>query len=131
MKEVLKISKTIELRKIIKSILSETNRDVFFERADKNSIYPYIVYSIESINFNFGEREDVILSVNIWDKNESSSRIEVLTDEIEKKFMFNNKPTEKILPTFYLESRNVIPDEDELIKRRELRILIQNYYIGG
>lgn len=125
------VSKTIELRKVIQSILETTQKNVFYENADKNSNYPYIVYELESVNFGYTHRNDVILTIDIWDKNSDSTRIETLADDVEMLLDFNNCPNNNVLPTFYVDYRASISDEDKNIRRRQIKATIQNYYIGG
>lgn len=131
MREVLKISKTYELRKVITKLLKEANEKVFYENATDKTPYPYIVYEFDTVTFENINRDDVILTIDIWDKGKDSEKVEKIADKIEDLLNFKNNPTGKVLPTFYLASRNSIRDEDKNIRRRELRFLIQNYYIGG
>lgn len=124
------MSKTLELRKLIKDILLDLEVEVFFDDSTDKAKYPYIVYSFESTNFS-NNRDDIILAIDIWDRNESTRNVEVLADGVEALFNFENKPTNKILPTFYLEGRYSLKDEDKKLKRRQIKISIKNYYIGG
>lgn len=126
-------SKTIELRKVITSLLKEVNNEVYYERASKDAVYPYIVYNLDTINLNNYPRDDIFITIDIWDRNKegSTTKVEILADTLEKVLNMKNKPTDKVLPTFYLENRTSIEDEDEFIKRRQLKFMIQNYYIGG
>ena len=129
MREDLRISKTLELRKVIKSLLLQFNKNVFYENADDDARYPYIVYELDSVDFNNTYRDDLILTISIWDKGTSTKTVETIADNIERLDCINN-PTDTVLPTFYKISRSSIPDEDKSIKRRELKFSIQNYYIG-
>ena len=125
------MSKTIELRKVITSILRKANTEVYYENATDTALYPYIVYELESINWGTVGRDDVYLIIDIWDKNDSSLNIELITDKVEDLLNNLNAPTLSVLPTFYKESRRALQDEDKSIRHRQLRFVIQNYYIGG
>lgn len=125
------VSKTIELRKVVQSILKESDIKVYYENADIEASFPHIVYNLDSVNFGNLGRDDIILTIDIWDKNTNSTNIEIIADKIESKLSFNNKPTNTVLPTFFIESRSNIEDEDKSIRRRQLKATIQNYYIGG
>ena len=125
------MSKTIELRKVITSILRKTNTEVYYENATDTALYPYIVYELESINWGTVGRDDVYLIIDVWDKNDSSLNVEVITDKVEDLLNNLNAPTNLVLPTFYKESRRALQDEDKSIRHRQLRFVIQNYYIGG
>lgn len=125
------VSKTIELRKVIISLLNQTNKEVYYENASDTALLPYIVYELENVNFGNTGRDDIILTIDIWDKNLDSTNIEILADQVEKLFDGTNNPTSTVLPTFYAVGRYSRPDEDKTIRRRELRFQIQNYYIGA
>ncbi|MGL5085313.1 MAG: tail completion protein gp17 [Clostridium sp.] len=123
-------SKTIELRKVVKSLLKEVNNNVFYEEASSNATFPYLVYEFETVNLNNYPRDDIFMTVDVWDKAEDTITVETLADNIEKALNFTNNPTKNVLPTFYLESRMSLRDEDKQIRRRQLKFTIQNYYLG-
>lgn len=125
------MSKTLELRKVIQSNLSSVAERVYFEIAPAKATFPYIVYDLSSTNYGNSPRDDVMLIIDIWDKSSDTSVIERLTDTIETLLNNLNNPTPTVLPTFYLENRQSIQDEDKSIKRRQLRFEVQNYYKGG
>ena len=122
------MSKTVELRKVITSELSKYGT-TYYKKADKKSKFPYIVYSLENVDFNTYPRNDIELTIDIWDRNKSSYDIEALADNVEKAFNRLNKPTSKILPTFYVTSKKDVGDEDEIIERRQIKVIIQCYEI--
>lgn len=124
------VSKTYELRKVITNLLQKTGKQVYYDEADNNATYPYIVYTLESVNFGNTYRDDILLTVDVWDRNRNSIPVENLTDEIEKHLNFKNIPNEKVLPTIFLEHRSSIQDPDKMIRRRQIKATIQNYYIG-
>lgn len=124
------MSKTIELREIVTKELKQACDNVYYEKANEDNIYPHIVYNF-SVVVKLEARDDIQLVVDIWDKNTNSVQIEILTDLVEELLNNANLPQFNSLPTFYLELKNSIDDEDPLIKHRQLRFLIQNYYIKG
>ncbi|MCX0363210.1 hypothetical protein LI063_03400 [Clostridium perfringens] len=125
------MSKTIELRKLIVKLLKDVNKSVFYENANDKAKYPYIVYNLDNINTVNYPRNDIILTINVWDRSNSTVTVETLTDNIEDVLNMLNKPSKNLFPTFYLEDRMSIDDEDPLIRRRQLKFKIENYYIGG
>lgn len=125
------VSKTIELRKVITGLLKQSNVDVYYENAIDTATFPYIVYNLESVNFGNTGRDDIYLEVDVWDRNTSSTNVEIISDYIEEILNSLNNPTSNVLPTFYKDSRRALQDEDKTIRRRLLRFVIQNYYIGG
>lgn len=125
------MSKTIELRKLIVKLLKEVNKSVFYENASDKAEYPYIVYNLDNINTVNYPRNDIILTIDVWDRSNSTITVESLTDKIEDVLNMLNKPSKNLFPTFYLEDRMSIDDEDPSIRRRQLKFKIENYYIGG
>lgn len=125
------MSKTIELRKLIVKLLKDVNKSVFYENASDKAKYPYIVYNLDNMNTVNYPRNDIILTIDVWDRSNSTITVESLTDKIEDVLNMLNKPSKNLFPTFYLEDRMSIDDEDPLIRRRQLKFKIENYYIGG
>lgn len=123
------MSKTNELVKLIKQLLIKYGLVVFYDEADEEVPYPYIVFSLTNYDSLTYPRDDIELLIDIWDKSESSYRVEEVSDQIEKDFKILNKPTNKILPTFYSVYNKRIADEDKEIRRRQVKITIQCYEV--
>lgn len=123
------MSKTNELVKLIKQLLIKYGLVVFYDEADEEVPYPYIVFSLTNYDSLTYPRDDIELLIDIWDKGESSYRVEEVSDQIEKDFKILNKPTNKILPTFYSVYNKRIADEDKEIRRRQVKITIQCYEV--
>lgn len=123
------MSKTNELVKLIKQLLIKYGLVVFYDEADEEVPYPYIVFSLTNYDSLTYPRDDIELLIDIWDKSESSYRVEEISDQIEKDFKILNKPTNKILPTFYSVYNKRIADEDKEIRRRQVKITIQCYEV--
>ena len=99
---------------------------MYHENAPKNAEYPYIVF-----NINDGlksHRDDLILTIDIWDRNNSSMVIEDLADTIDRLLDEANLPNEFVLPTFYRQQRLKVEDPDKTLKRRQLRFNVQTYF---
>jgi hypothetical protein len=107
--------------------LKTLTSNVYYEIAADNALYPHIVFSFKMINLGDLWRQDYTLDVDVWDKDQSTTRIDSLCDEIEKLLHMQNLPQTDILPTFYLIDRRSIIDEDKSIKHRLVRFQIQNY----
>lgn len=123
------VSKTIEIRKIITKALKEQNINVYYEEADKNATFPYMVYELKNSPV-YLNRDDLILTIDIWDKDNKSERIEIITDNVEKLSNKNRWSEGNTYATLYLTSRVPIRDEDKQIKRRQLTFEVKSYYIG-
>ena len=115
-----------KLLKLILDTLKSKHPRVYHENAPKNAEYPYIVF-----NINDGlksHRDDLILTIDIWDRNNSSMVIEDLADTIDKLLDEANLPNEFVLPTFYRQQRLKVEDPDKTLKRRQLRFNVQTYF---
>lgn len=108
------VSKTIELRKDIKDILSQAHDRVFYRRAKQKDAYPYIVYSIKDV---YGAK---VLDIDFWDKdiNDSTRNIETMVDKVEELLDKYTLTNENHSITLYSnEDRKWIDDEDKKIQR--------------
>lgn len=121
------MSKTNSLRMLIQSKLKTVCSDVYFENADEKALYPHVVYSWGTTLNDDLHRDDVSVIIDVWDRSTKASVIENLCDDIEVLFDNSNLPQNDILPTFFLDSRLPVPDEDKRIKHRQLKIIVQNY----
>lgn len=108
------VSKTIELRKDIKDILSRAHDRVFYRRAEQEDAYPYIVYSIKD---TYGAK---VLEIDFWDRdiNDSTRNIETIVDKVEELLEKYTLTNENHSITLYSnEDRKWIDDEDKRIQR--------------
>lgn len=128
------MGRTNELRKLVKSILSNEDfiqahgiKGVWFEVADEENMYPHITFQFDQINTGDLYRHDLSLIIDLYDKGTSAHTVESMADAVEDMFNAKNLPQESILPTFYIERRNSVMDEDKMIRHRQIEIVIQNY----
>ena len=121
------ITRTNDLKILLKTKLNTIATNVFFEQATDNALYPHIVYSFRTIELGDLSRKDYILEVDVWDKGTSTTQVDELADKVEDLLQGQNLPQTNILPTFYLMDRKAILDPDKDIKHRLIRFQIQNY----
>lgn len=128
------MSRINNVRKLVQSILSNSAitakhgiKCVSFEDADDDNLFPHIVFSFDTINLGDLSRKDLSLIIDIYDKSDSADLVEEIADDIEDMFNAKNLPQETILPTFYLENRRPVKDEDKKIRHRQIEIIVQNY----
>ncbi len=121
------MSKTNKLKKLVQSLLEQITDEVSFEIAREKELYPHVVFSFQSVNSPDLNRDDVYIDVDVWDKGTSTELIEDICDDIEKTFKNLNEPQDTILPTFYIEGRKSVADQDKTIKHRLLNIVAQTY----
>jgi hypothetical protein len=129
-----------ELLKQIKTklqALSGINR-VYTDMAPPGTPFPYIVYNLPTSDTDF-TREDFVLEVDVWGNNPDTRQIDSLTDSIDgngaidnptglNRFHYYNAGV--LQADFYRINRLMIPDQDEKIRRRQLRYEVKTY-LGG
>lgn len=115
----------IELRKYIKTQLKTVCDNVFYEKALNNCLFPYTVFEID-ITF-IDDKDMVQLEINIFDNNNDSTNIELLTNDIER--LFNREKHNDEFHSFaiFKNVRNNVDSEKDNIKRRRL-LFDLNYY---
>lgn len=119
--------RTNDLKYLVQSKLETLTANVYHEIANEKKLYPHIVFEFRRIDLGDLWRQDYILEVDIWDKQDSSQRVDNLADQVENLLQAENLPQTNVLPTFYLINRQNIPDEDKEIKHRRVQFQIQNY----
>lgn len=119
--------RTNDLKYLVQTKLKTLTANVYFEIANEKALYPHIVFNFRRIDLGDLWRQDYILEVDIWDKQDSSLRVDDLADSVENLLQAENLPQDNVLPTFYLIDRQNIPDEDKEIKHRRVQFQIQNY----
>ena len=119
--------RTNDLKYLVQSKLKTLTANVYYEIANEKALYPHIVFNFRRIDLGDLWRQDYILEVDIWDKQDSSLRVDDLADSVENLLQAENLPQSNVLPTFYLIDRQDIPDENKEIKHRRVQFQIQNY----
>ena len=120
-------TRTNDLKELVQTKLKTLTTDVYFEQAIDNALYPHIVFSLREVNLNDLHRQDYILEVDVWDKENDTTAVDALADNVEDLLHMQNLPQTNILPTFYKIDRKSIVDSDKKIKHRLVRFQIQNY----
>lgn len=114
----------IELRKQLQILFKTITTNVHYEIAPDTSPYPYLVYELSQLTYNYGKAV-LQLEVNILDYGTSTTAVETLSDNLQdtlNKYYFIN---DKIQFSVYRLNRNTIQEEDKKIKRRRLTFEIQ------
>ena len=119
--------RTNDLKKLIQTKLKTVTSLVYHEIADEKALYPHIVFGFDRIDLADLSRQDYVLVVDVWDKGNSTTRVDDLADSVENLLQAENLPQENVLPTFYLMDERNVMDEDKAIKHKQIRFQIQNY----
>lgn len=120
-------TRTNDLKELIQTKLKTLTTDVYYKIASTKAMYPHIVFNFERVDLNDLSRQDYILRIDIWDKNEDSNPADELADKVENLLQAQNLPQTHVLPTFYLMDRHDIEDSNKEIQHREVRFQVQNY----
>lgn len=119
--------RTNDLKELVQSQLKTITSNVYHELADKDAVYPHIVFAFRRLDLQDLSRQDYILEVNVWDKGTNTEVVDNLADSVENLLQAQNLPQENILPTFYLMDRRNILDENKEIRHRQIQFQVQNY----
>lgn len=125
------MSKTNELRALIVRELNTIGglKEVSFQIANDTTMYPHIVFDFDNMTMTQDNlaRQNYKLIIDVWDRGTSAALVNDIADNVEGILHNENLPQANILPTFFLESRRNLRDEDKLIRHIQLTFSIQNY----
>lgn len=110
-------------------LLDTLGYKVYDSEAEKDAKYPYIIYNFRKINLGFSSRNDFVLEINVWDELLNYSRVNMIADKIQNLLSDLNNPDDKVLTTYYLESREKVEDENKKIKRVQLVFSAPSYFL--
>lgn len=125
---------TNDLRTLIKTTLDTLKesydlKEISYRIASDEAMYPHITYDFPSIVPNDMGREDFVLDIDIWDKDQA--RAFNILDALRHLLAFRNDPQSTILPTFYETSSGQVDDPDKTIIHLVLRLQSQVYEREG
>lgn len=119
----------IELRKAISTYLKSIHPSVYFQSAPDTATFPYIVYDISNYIDNGENQSLIVVDIDGWDRpsNGDTMRIEEMMESINGNGNLHTASgldkrtltTDKIVVSFYLDSKLPIADDDPTIKRRK------------
>lgn len=102
---------------------------VYYDRAKPGADYPHVSFNFARVGLADLSRQDYTIIIDLWDRGESAVAVEDMADNIEAEFNNANNPTTDILPTFFIEAKRTVLDEDKLIRHKQLEIVAQNYEV--
>lgn len=118
----------IDLKIAIYNRLITSTSKTFERKVIPGTTFPYVVYNIpNNERRNESNGENNILEIDLWDNINDSTRLENLTDLVEKSFLNYGYKSSSLSINFVKDARLSIPDEDENIIRRRLRYQIISY----
>lgn len=121
----MQMSKTLELRKHIKSILDEFTVSYYIDSHDEAE-YPYLCFEMRLISSE-NNKSSYILEINAWSK-ENTVVIDEIMDAVEKKLNFYKHVDENLLISTYKgQNREFLEDSDKTIRRIREQFEMQVY----
>ena len=119
------MSKTSDLRKLVKEQLQTTQGETYHHEAPNDATYPYKTFTLKSVTF-MDARDDFDLCVDIWHRGDWKM-VEEIADQIEKLFSNANLPYAHLFPTFFRDNRYILDDPDKTLQHIQLRFMVQLY----
>jgi hypothetical protein len=116
-----------DILKVITDRLDDTGYSIFFNEKNDETDYPFIIFNLRNSSEGTNiYREDYSLEVDVWTKNIIQC-LEMI-DEIKSLLNRYKYLNDKIQASFYVTNRfDNLPDEDDQIKRSQLRIQVKTY----
>lgn len=121
------MSKTADLRKLVKAQLNTLSGETYYINAPDDATYPYKTYAFRNIDLGDINRDDIIMEVDIWDKSTDQKDIEDIADAMEVLFNATNLPQANILPTFFRDTRYPVLEDNKALQHIQMTFYIQNY----
>lgn len=112
---------------VVANALEEVVDRVYFEEAEENAIFPYVVYRVPVSTKNYS-RDDIILEVDIWG-NGSAMVVETIANAVQAKLdRFHYFQDGNLQTSIYQINRLRIADPDPDLTRRQLRFRCDTYF---
>ena len=114
------MSKIIEMRKALKSLITSVHAQNYFEEAPEDAAYPYIVVDFPNSNDD-GTLEQFFIDVDGWDKPSGglTNDLEDLMDKVDNVLHRKTIYSNGLCMTLYRENRTNLRDPDKRIRRRK------------
>lgn len=113
--------KILEIRKQLKTLMEATGKQVFYQKAAANAVYPYIVFDISN-SVDDGTLERFVLDVDGWGNNENTFDLEQmmhLADQaLHRATLYIQDGGKQLGMSLYRESRLTFDETDRRVFRR-------------
>lgn len=126
--------RTNSLKRAVRQILADEDLNkkviaIYHRRADKDDVFPHVIYHIEQIGETERFRHDYQIIIDVYVKSKSTVDTDDIADMIEDMFTERNDPKTDILPTFFVEQRRYLRDENPEIQHVQITITAQVYEV--
>lgn len=119
-----------ELKKILFNQINQAHEfSTYNNKAPQVANYPYAVYKIMPIANTEANRDDYMLEISCWDKNEDTdfTRVTQLATDIKQSLEYFRHLNEHYLVVVSRPNIGYVPDSDDLIKRYDVTAMIMTY----
>lgn len=119
---------TNELRKVIYSLLTSTitTAPVFYGTADDESMFPHVVFTLESTDYGYLDRHDYRVEIDVWTKDDIYNA-EAMADSIIAALNADLAQDTDLLVAFFIDDRKELPDEDKSISHIRIKSIAQTH----
>lgn len=112
------------LKDAVQETLERFVETAFYCEADTDACYPYVVYELKRLTSR-GTMANYRLSIDVWDKNITYSRVDDIAGRLEKELDGLRFVNEYLSFVIYTEDDDHIPDSDRQIKRMRANFTLQ------
>jgi hypothetical protein len=122
----------LEVYELINTLLRDCGIQVYNEYIPQDKPFPYIKFHCPSIGEVESQRQDILLYIDIWDKNTDIVNIENICNEVDSRLNKTNSINDTAHISIYRDNlwKLNIPDVDLEIRRRQLRYIVKIIKIG-
>lgn len=124
------LSKTIALRTELQRLLKTLTANVHYEQAPDTANYPYLVYELSELSYNYGKTL-MEIEINILDYGTSTSNVETIADNVQSTLNKYSYIGPEIQFIIYKNIRQRVVEDDKKIIRRRLTFEIQLHELKG
>ncbi|MBP1992547.1 hypothetical protein [Paenibacillus eucommiae] len=124
------MSKVVEMRKALQSIIKAKHSRVYYEMAPDDVQFPYVTYELPN-SYDDGTMENFVLHVDGWDAPAKGDTmpLEMIMEEIDSVLQRQVIRTNGMAFVIYRDNRLSIPDDDKRIRRRKIVYQVRTF--GG
>jgi hypothetical protein len=113
--------KMLEIRKQLKTLMQATGKQVFYQKAAPNAVFPYLVFDISN-SIDDGTLERFVLDVDGWGNDENTYDMEQmmhLADQaLHRTTLYINDAGKQLGMSVYRENRLTFDENDRRVYRR-------------
>lgn len=122
-------SKTVALRSAVQAKLKTICDRVYYDHAEQNAEFPYLVFNVEEVQHDYGAIS-CDLEINAIDYGRDTSTCETLADNVQASLDKWRYLDDDIQFSAYCDRRNSVQEEDKKIIRRRMTFEVRMHERG-